>query len=89
MRRIQVQLTEEQERRLRRKANSSGRSLARVIRDAVDRYVVEDDREARIQRALAAMGRYSDRAGATDMSVNHDRYLADAYEEQVKRRRRR
>ena len=58
MKRIQVQLTEEQEKRLRRRANSSGRSLASVIRDAIDRYVLEDDREARIHRALAAMGRY-------------------------------
>jgi len=89
MKRIQVQLTEEQEKRLRRRANSSGRSLASVIRDAIDRYVLEDDREARIHRALAAMGRYSDPAGGTDSGTNHDRYLADAYEQQANRRGRR
>jgi hypothetical protein len=79
MKRIQVQLTEDQERRLRRRATTSGKSIAGAIREAVDRYVGEDDREARIQRALTAMNRFRSRDHATDVSVNHDKYLAEIY----------
>lgn len=86
MKRIQVQITEEQEKALRRKARASGRSIAGIIRDAVDRYVARDERECRIQRALAAMARFRDSGGATDVSVNHDRYLAEIYKAQLRRR---
>jgi predicted DNA-binding protein len=89
MKRIQVQLTEEQERRLRKRASASGTSIARAIREAVDRYVSEDDREARIQRALAVMSRFRDRDEADDLGANHDRYLAEIYGEQIRRGRRR
>jgi len=69
----------EQERRLRRKATASGDSIAGVVRHAVDRYVSDDDREARIQRALAAMNRFRSRDRATDVSEKHDHYLAEIY----------
>jgi hypothetical protein len=89
MKRIQVQLTDAQERRLRKRASASGKSIAGTIRDAVDKYVDEDDREARIRRALGAMSGFRDRRGATDVGVNHDRYLTEVYEEQIRRGRRR
>ena len=90
MERIQIQVTEKQKTALRRKATASGKSIAGVIRDAVDRYVAEDDREARIERVLTAMRRgFRDREGATDLGVNHDRYLVDVFEEQLRHGRRR
>jgi hypothetical protein len=90
MKRIQIQLTERQEKALRHRASVSDRSLSAVIRDAVDRYVAEDDREGRINRAIAAMRRgFRDRDGARDVAENHDLYLADALEEQIRRGRRR
>ena len=64
MERIQIQVTEKQKPALRRKATASGKSIAGVIRDAVDRYVAEDDREARIERVLTALRRgFRDREG--------------------------
>ncbi|HUW08408.1 MAG TPA: hypothetical protein VM537_01705, partial [Anaerolineae bacterium] len=41
---------------------------------------LDDDAEMR-RRAIAAGGRF--RSGVTDVSSNHDRYLAEAYEEQL------
>ncbi len=79
MKRIQIQLTEAQERAVRRRASTSGHSVASVIREAVERYVADDDRESRIRRAVAAMGRFKPAGGATDVSEEHDRYLADIY----------
>ena len=42
-------------------------------------HAIMDDREARIQRALAAMNRFRSRDRATDVSEKHDRYLAKIY----------
>ena len=86
MKRLQVQLTEAQERSLRRRASADGHSIARVVREAVDRYVVDDDREARIQRALAVMGRHRSTDHAKDVSQAHDRYLADIYHAKARRK---
>ena len=70
MERIQIQVTEEQKTALQRKAAASGKSIAGVIRDAVDRYVAADDRESRIERVLTALRRgFRDREGATDVGV--------------------
>ncbi|TMG38286.1 MAG: ribbon-helix-helix protein, CopG family, partial [Chloroflexi bacterium] len=64
MERIQIQVTEEQKTALQRKAAASGKSIAGVIRDAVDRYVAADDRESRIERVLTALRRgFRDREG--------------------------
>jgi predicted DNA-binding protein len=79
MKRIQVQLTEAQERAVRRRASNAGHSVARVIREAVERYVADDERESRIQRAVAVMARFKPADGATDVSAEHDRYLAGIY----------
>jgi len=79
--RTQIQLTEEQARRLKRIAAERGVSVAEVIREAVDRLPDRDDRAERWARALAAVGKGHDREGATDVSVRHDDYLAEAYAE--------
>lgn len=79
--RTQIQLTEEQARRLKRMAAERGVSVAEVIREAVDRLPDPDDRAERWARALAAVGKGHDREGATDVSVRHDDYLAEAYAE--------
>lgn len=81
MRRTQIQLTEEQLRRLRNLAASQGRSLADVIRESVDRFIaagVQQDREALKARARAAIGRFH--SSITDLAVNHDRYLAEDFD---------
>ena len=80
--RTQIQLTEHQAEVLRRLAHERRVSMAALIREAVDRLIDrEDDRDERWRRALSVVGKYRDKAGATDLGVNHDKYLADAYED--------
>ncbi len=55
--------------------------MAELIRRGIDQYlrnegpVVSDDERRR--RALSIIGRWD--SGLTDVSVNHDKYLEDAY----------
>lgn len=57
--------------------------MAALIRDAVDRVYPEDRSiDEMWDRALASVGGFRDREGRTDVSINHDAYLADAFEDQ-------
>ena len=78
--RTQVQLTEEQLRRLKRLAADRDVSIAELVRNGVD--TILDAAESgsqtdRTRRALAALGRF--RSGRCDVAREHDRYLAEAY----------
>jgi hypothetical protein len=78
--RTQISLTEEQARRLRRLARRRRTSMAALIRDAVERaYPERDSADAAWDRALASLGGFH--SGRTDISENHDAYLAEAYGE--------
>ena len=80
--RTQIQLTDQQARRLRAQARDRGVSLAEVIRRYVDKGLSEEtDRAALYERAAKAVGRFSDRDGARDVSTNHDKYLDDVFGE--------
>jgi len=79
--RTQIQLTEKQAKNLKRIAASRHRSVAELIRQAVDNMIksaVLVDIEERQRRALAAAGRFS--SGLQDLSSEHDKYLAEAFE---------
>jgi len=80
--RTQIQLTEQQARRLRARAREQGLSLAEVIRRYVEQGLANEGshRSARYERASKLIGRYRDTQGARDVSVGHDRYLDDAFE---------
>lgn len=52
--------------------------MATLIREAVDRMLV-DDVETRWTQALQACGKF--RSGHSDVSVEHDRYLAEDFAE--------
>jgi len=73
---MQVRVTDAQAERLRRLSAETGKSIAAVIREAVDGYV-GDPNVLQWQRALAAVGKF--RSGESDVSDRHDRYLAEAY----------
>jgi hypothetical protein len=78
--RTQIQLTERQSSRLKEVAEHKGVSVAEVVRRAVDQALDQDsvsDRAERRARALAVVGRF--RGTASDVSENHDQYLAEAY----------
>jgi len=79
--RTQIQLTEEQSRALKALAAARRSSVAEVIRQSVDeliRKTAGTDVAERRRRAIAAAGRF--RSGQTDISVNHDNYLVEAYQ---------
>lgn len=81
--RTQIQLPEDQYRRLRRWARRLGVSLSEAVRRCVsDRLAVEEvapSREERIREALAICGKYADPAGPSRVAREHDRHLAKAY----------
>lgn len=80
--RTQIQLTEEQARRLRKLARHEGVSLAEIIRRCVDHTLTDQAtrRSQLYERAATVIGRYEDRKGADDLAAEHDRYLDEALE---------
>jgi len=81
--RTQIQLTEEQYRRLQRWARRLGISLSEAVRRCVaDRLTVEEgvpSRADRVRAALAVCGKYADPEGPSRVAADHDRHLAEAY----------
>jgi hypothetical protein len=80
--RTQIQLTEEQSRRLKMLAADEKISIAELIRRSVDSYLgmqKQLDQNERRRRALTVAGKYS--SGSSDGSVEHDRYLTEIYGE--------
>lgn len=80
--RTQIQLTEQQARRLRAQARERGLSLAEIIRRYIEKGLSEDvpERAALYDRAARVIGRFRDRRAARDVSHAHDRYLEEAFE---------
>lgn len=79
--RTQVQLTEEQWEALKQIASRADISMAEVIRRSLDVTIRTSDictQTERWRRALAVAGRFH--ADRTDVSANHDAYLAEAYQ---------
>ena len=78
--RTQVQLTTGQIDALRNLSRSSGKSVAELIRNAVDQLLTAkpaSDRTDQVARALKVVGRFA--SGKSDVSRNHDQYLAEAF----------
>jgi hypothetical protein len=79
--RTQIQLTEEQTRRVKRLARQRGVSMAEVIRTFVDEGIAAAGpaRGAAYERALELVGRFPDRERASDLAREHDRHLDEAF----------
>ena len=81
--RTQIQLTEEQAQALKRVARREKVSMAEIIRRSVNSFITSAEAgpsdEERRRRALSLIGCAT--GGPRDMSVNHDRYLAEIYGE--------
>lgn len=77
--RTQIQLTDEQHRRLKEIAHRSHKSLADLIRGAVDSLLISEqpERAALYRQAETVVGKYV--AEAENIALEHDRYLDDAY----------
>jgi pyruvate/2-oxoacid:ferredoxin oxidoreductase beta subunit len=78
--RTQVQLTEDQLRKLRRAARAQGTSVAEVVRRCIERGIDDEipSWKERYARAARLIGRFRDRDGAKDVSLKHDAYIDDA-----------
>jgi hypothetical protein len=80
--RTQIQLTPEQARALKKLAAKEGKPVAELIRLSVDtllssKGIVDPDEQRK--RAMAAAGKLQ--GGPQDISIEHDRYLTQAFEE--------
>lgn len=78
--RTQIQLSEEQSKKLKSLAEVRGQSIAELIRLSVDAMLATTpvvDREEMKLRALALAGQFS---GPADLAEAHDRYLVETYE---------
>jgi hypothetical protein len=78
MKRIQIQLTDEQYKLLKELSAEKDISMAEVVRKAVTFYSSSSAaiiRAARIRDALSIIGKYN--SGKKDIAKNHDKYLAD------------
>lgn len=71
----QIQLTEEQARKLRHLASRKNLSVAELIRRSIHAMLAEPDRQMRWDRALSVAGRF--RSGRSDVARAHDHHLAD------------
>ena len=86
MQRVQVQVTDEQAAHLARRAATKGTTIAGAIRDAIDAQLASDERQRRIDVALAALRKPAFRSDVPDLSENHDEYFVQAIEERIGRR---
>ena len=78
--RTQIQLTEEQARKVRKIAAHKGVSMAEVIREAIEGAIRSNAGavpEERRKRALEILGKF--KSGKMDVSKKHDAYLAKAF----------
>ena|SRR5687767_768407 len=88
--RTMIQLTEEQMKALKALAKARKTSVARLVRESVAQYIAtgttELSYEEKRKRALEFVRQIKegkivarDIEGKTDVSVNHDKYLAEIY----------
>lgn len=80
--RTQIQLTDSQASAIRQVARQQQTSMAEVIRRCIDTSLADQraPRADAYRRARAFVGALADPAGATNVAVAHDRFLADAFE---------
>jgi hypothetical protein len=80
-----VQLTEEQMKALKALAKARKTSVAKLVRESVALYMASSskqslqERRRRAEAIRSVAGKYHDVQRANDVSVNHDKYLEDAF----------
>lgn len=82
--RTQIQLPPEQHKALKRWADRLGISMAEAVRRCVTERLSQEragtGHADRVREALAVVGKYRDRSGASRVAQDHDEHLADAYQ---------
>ncbi|HXT51805.1 MAG TPA: CopG family transcriptional regulator [Thermoanaerobaculia bacterium] len=79
--RTQIQLTEEQARRIKRLSRERSVSMAEVIRSFIEVGISTEgpQRDSAYARAKQVIGRFPDKDGARDLARAHDRHLDGAF----------
>lgn len=77
--RTQIQLGALQYERLKALAARRSTSVAQLVREGVDHVLTVDHSDTAWERLLSASGTGREGDGVTDVSVQHDRYLADLF----------
>ena len=80
--RTQIQLTQDQAAKLKHLASTSGRSMADLVREGVERLLHDQlghTRSERMLRAARVFGTFT--SGTRDLSSRHDDHFADAADE--------
>ena len=77
--RTQIQLTEEQAKRLREIAMDNRESIASLIRRAIDQFLLSGklDKTGLYRQANSVVGKH--KSEKDDISVEHDRYLDEDF----------
>ena len=77
--RTQIQLTEEQAEKLREIAMKNRKSIASLIRSAIDQFLQSNkiDRFSLYEQARSVIGKYQ--SDKDDIAVEHDKYLNEDY----------
>ena len=86
MRRVQVQLPDDQYDRLAARAKGAGETIAAAVRRALDKQDEADEKARKAEAARAAIRNSNYSSGLTDVSENHDEYFVQAIEERIGRR---
>lgn len=79
MRRMQLHLTDEQAQALAARAATVDRPVAALVRDAIDRWLGDEERRVLVERAFGVIG--VGHSGLGDLAEHHDAYLAEAIDE--------
>jgi predicted DNA-binding protein len=78
--RTQIQLTEEQYRLLKTISKERNASIAEIVRECISHYSASrclTSEDEKYSKAMDALGKF--RSGIKDISINHDRYLAEDF----------
>jgi hypothetical protein len=88
MRRVQLEVTDEQAEHLDQRSAALGKSVAAVVLDLIDAQRAADEQQRRVDIALAALKKRAFHSGLTDIAENHDEYIGQLLDEEVERWRR-
>jgi len=79
MERTQIQLTEEQSKKLKELSIIRHESMASLIRKAIDQFLLsgKHDLSALYRKAESMVGKY--KSDKSDISVDHDKYLNEDF----------
>lgn len=86
MRRVQIQVPDDQFARLEARAVANGESISAAVRRALAIQDATEERQSRIEAALGALRGANFHSGLHDISENHDEYFVQGIEERIGRR---